>query len=268
MFRIRSRLIAPFVVIALAQAGCATGPARAPAPSAEEQARIDAARRSQVHYDLGAAYLQEGKPGAAIRELLQAARLTPSEASVHLALAQAYWYRGRMPEAEEHLLRTLEIAPSMHSARNNLAAFYIQTERYEQAIAQLQMLIDDATFDAPWTAHTNLGWAAYKLGRFEDARRELTRALDYRSHYWRARLNLGIVEAAAGNPKLAIELLEEVLADQPGPHAESEVHYRLAEIHEALGERQRAIVHLSQARDQRPDGTWGKRSEESLERLK
>ena len=267
MLRIRRLWIAPLLVLALTQAGCISGSGPNAAPSAEEQARAHAVRGSQLHYDLGVASLNEGKPGAAIRELLEAARLAPDSAAVQRALAQAYWHRGRMPEAEAHLTRALEIDPALHGARNNLAAFYIQTERYELAIEQLEMLIDDATFDEPWTAYTNLGWAAFRLGRLEQARRELTLALDYRPDYWRARLNLGIVEAEAGNFQLAIELFEGVLATEPGPRAESEVHYRLAEIHEALGQRHRAIVHLSEARDRRPDGTWGKRSTESLERL-
>ena len=68
------------------------------------------------------------------------------------------------------------------------------------------------------------------------------------------------MEAREGNRLAALQLFERVLEVEPGPHAEAEAHYRTAEIHVSLGQRGRAIEHLSAASERRASGTWGKRS--------
>jgi tetratricopeptide (TPR) repeat protein len=81
-------------------------------------------------------------------------------------------------------------------------------------------------------------------------------------------LNLGILEADQGNRRQAIALFEQVLSLRPGPSAEAEVNYRLGEIYASLGERERAVGHLTAAVEKAPNGPWGRKSEESLKRLR
>lgn len=250
--------------------GCASsgGPPRS-RPSAQSEPRklTDAQRRARMHYELGVDRLGAGRNPEAIGELLQAMRFDPGDERVRVALAEAYRRGGRNAEAEEHLKAALQIDPASHQALLNLSALYIQTERYEPAIESAQRLLADPTFPNPWRALTNLGWAELQLGRAEAAQEHLALALDYRDSYWPARLNLGILEAERGNRDAAVAHFERVLVSQPGPFAEAEVRFRLAELYLSDGDRESAIQQLTKASDLRPSGPWGKRSAEYLASL-
>jgi tetratricopeptide (TPR) repeat protein len=176
--------------------------------------------------------------------------------------------KGLNEDAERHLHKALEVDPSFQDARLTLSGLYIQTGRYDAAIAEAQILIDDPTFPQPWTALTNKGYALYKLERRKEAREALGQAVEYAERYWRAQLNLAILDAEEGKRVDALERFERVLELRPGPLGAAEANYRIADIYVSLGNRERALEHLVAASSQRPSGPWGKRSEDYLKRLR
>jgi type IV pilus assembly protein PilF len=224
-------------------------------------------KRAQMHYQMGVDHLRQGRSPQAIGELLSAERFNPLDETIQFALAEAYRQQGRNAEAEAHLIRAIQIRPSYHEARLNLAAYYIQSERLDEAIPLLKQLLAEPTFPAPWRALTNLGWAEYRSGRLDEAHQHLTLAVDYRPEYWPARLNLGILESERGNRAEAIEHFERVLEGKPSPLAEAEVRYRLAEQLLSLGDKPGAVHHLTVASNLRPNGPWSKRSADYLKTL-
>jgi len=252
-----------WVATTLALVGCASTPTT---ESAEDAAVTE--RKANIHYEMGIQHLKEGRTPQAIGSLLLAEQLNPNNPAIHFALGEAYRRKGRMDEAEQHLARAVELDPDFHRARLTLSSFYSQLERYEEARSHAAVLTEDPTFPWPWRALTNLGWAEYKLGDVERAREHLQLALDYRANYWRARLNLGIVAADQKQLRAAMTQFEQVLAERPGPFAEAEVHYRLAELYLKLGEREQAIAHLNESANRRPSGPWGERSATTLEKLR
>ncbi len=247
-------------LIAAAALGCAT-----PGGPAPEQ---DPARRARVHYDLGVDHLRSGRPEMAIVELERALALRPGDAWTHVALAEAYRQKEHRGKAEQHLREALRIAPGHQPARLNLSALYIEMNRFEEAIAEAERLVADPTFPAPWRALTNLGWAQFKLGRLAEARTTFQRALDRNPQYWPALLDLGILESDAGNRMRALELFRQVVEISTVPSARAEANYRIAEVFIALGNRERAIPHLSAAAEQLPESEWGRKSEAYLEILR
>jgi type IV pilus biogenesis/stability protein PilW len=254
----------------LAATGCAGAGGPRPSPAATPAAAQEPAtdRRAQAHYKLGVEYLRQGETALAIRELRGATQYDPSDVWARLALAEAYRLKGHLDLAGTELGEALRLRPDFQQARLNLSALYIQMERYEDAVAQARMLLEDPTFPVPWKALTNQGYAEYKLGRLREARQSLELAVEYHADYWQALLNLGILEADEGRRLEALERFDRVLALQPGPLAESEVNYRIGEIYVALGNRERALEHLTAAASNRPSGPWGKRSEDYLKRLR
>ncbi len=248
------------VLLGAVALGCAT-------TSGKDERQVEL-HRAKVHYDVGVERMAQGRTALALRELKRAQELDPSDAWIPLALAEGYRRKGRLEQAEQHLMRALELRPDFQSARLNLAALYVQLKRYEDAIPHASALTEDPTFPAPWRALTNLGWAQLQLGRRKEARRHLELAVEYHDGYWPALLDLGILEAEEGNRLAALQLFERVLEREPGPLAEAEVHFRMAEIFVSLGQRDRAIQHLTAVRERRPSGTWGKRSADYLKLLR
>jgi type IV pilus assembly protein PilF len=243
--------------------GCASTGSKQPPPlSAADQSR------ARAHQSVGATHLREGRVALAIRELRASEELNPTDKWTQLTLAEAYRQKGLNDDAERHLREALEIDPSFQDARLTLSGLYIQLARYAEGVTEAQILIDDPTFPQPWTALTNKGWALAMLGRRTEAREALGFAVEYNNRYWRAHLNLGILDAEEGKRIDAIERFERVLALAPGPLGTAEANYRVAEIYVSLGNREQALEHLVAATSQRPSGPWGKRSEDYLRRLR
>ncbi len=239
---------------------CATS-----APMQDENIDI---KRARSHFNLAVDHVNKGRIEMGLRELLTAERLDPGNPRIHHGLGAAYLRKDRIEEAEEHLLRALEIRPDYQDARFNLSSLYLLVGRYEDSIAQSEILYDDPTFVAPWRAITNRGWAIYKLGRVAEGRRDLERSLEFRPGYWPTLLNLGILEAEQGRKREAVRFYTRVLELEPGPSAEAEVNYRLGEIFVSLGKRERAVGHLTTAVMKAPSGRWGRKSEEYLKLLR
>jgi type IV pilus assembly protein PilF len=252
------------IALAALALGCVT------AGDEEAAARLSAAEesRARAHQSVGANHLREGRIALAIRELRASEELNPRDRWTQLTLAEAYRQKGLNADAERHLKKALEIDPGFQDARLTLSGLYIQLERYPEAIAEAQVLVDDPTFPQPWTALTNKGWALARLKRRGEAREALTTALEYNERYWRAQLNLGILDSEEGKRIDAIERFERVLELAPGPLGTAEANYRIAEIYVSLGNREQALEHLVAATTQRPSGPWGKRSEDYLRRLR
>lgn len=240
--------------------GCATTKAADDATSKVAQARS--------HYDIGLDHLRQQRIPLAVRELLTAEQMNPRDPYVHLALAEAYRRRNMLEQARTELLTSLTIDPALQSARLNLAAVLIQMDRYPESIVEARKLVDDPTFPAPWQALVNIGWAQYRLGQRAEAQASFELALEYRPDFWRAMLNLGILAAEGGDQARALARFHEVLAQQPGRYAEAEVNCRIAEIHVAQGDREKALEHLTAVVTKGRSGEWTKRSEEMLALLR
>lgn len=252
---------------------CATSSGKgAPQPVAKvsKPRPVDEQRAAQarMHQSVGISHLRDGRIALAIRELRAAAELNPADKWVQLSLAEAYRRKGLLEDAETHLRTALAVDEEFQEARLTLSGLLVQAEKYDESIREADVLIDDPTFPAPWAALTNKGFAQIQLGRTADARATLELATEYHERYWRAYLNLGILDSNEGNRLEALENFERVVELKPGPMANAEANYRIAEIYVTFGNRDRALTHFAAAAEQRPSGPWGKRSEDYLKRLR
>jgi len=256
------------VLLAVLGQACATG--GGPEAIADRE-RTE--KQAKAKYNLGVGHLRRGRTEAGLRELLRAAEMSPDDPWTHLALGEAYRRKSRTEESIHHLQKVLELEPDSvatlnQTARLNLSGIHIQRGEYVQAAELARGLLAEATFEAPWRGLTNLGWAEYRLGQVDEAKRHLEQAIQYNPRYWPALLNLGILEDDRGRRLEALRLFKEVLALEPSPFVEAEVHYRTAEIFIALGEQEKALPHLMASAEVEPKGTWSRKSEEYLELLR
>lgn len=248
------------VTVAVLGFGCMTAQ-----PVAEE---LDGSKRALATRDVGVDHLSKGRLAMAIRQLQLSVALDDEDAETHLWLGEALRRKGRLDDAELEMLRAIELDPALYDARLSLSALYVQMERFEEAIAHSTALVDDPLFGRPWMALTNRGWAQFKEGRTQEARRSLYDALDFKPDYWPAHLNLGILEREVGNHLRAITHLEEVIGLGIGYGPESEANYRLGELYVTLGRRDQAIGHFDAALASSPDGKWARQSKGYLELLR
>jgi Tfp pilus assembly protein PilF len=263
------------LALAVLGLGLATGCASAPAPRAQvvdPEAKNalnewEKETRSRAHYDLAVDHLGNGRDAQALREFLAASEYQPEDPWIHLGLGECYRRKSLYQDSERHLLKAIELKPHFQTAQLNLSALYAHMQRYEDSALWAQKLIDDPTYPAPWRAYTNLGWAHFRLGRTEPARKAFETALEYDPGFWPAHLNLGILEAEAGRKLEAIAHFEKVLANDPGAFAEAEARYRMGELFVSLGNRGRAVEQFAAAAENPSGGQWGKKSQDYLKLL-
>lgn len=226
------------------------------------------AKQAQAKYNLGIDHLNKGENPSAVRELRASLELAPDDPWTHFALAEAYRRVGRTAEAAQHLRRAMQLKPGFQPARLNLSGVLIQDGKYQEAVEQLKILLDDPTFPTPWRALTNLGWCQYQLGQKDEARKNLKLAIQYHDKYWPALLDLGILEASEGQKLEALGRFLKVIDLKPGPLASAEAHYRAAEIFLSLGQQDKAVRHLVAVAESKPNGQWGEKSEKYLKLLR
>lgn len=256
-------------LVLLATTGCATTSTNG------LDAERDSLHQAVAVRDVGIDHLASGRTAMAIRKLQQAKTMNPDDPETVLWLGEAYRRKGMLDRAEEQLLEAIDLSSKDPTGRThqetilNLSALYIQMKRYDDAIEQSEVLIQDPTFGSPWRALTNRGWAQFQLGDYDAAQESYVAALDFFPTYWPARLNLGILQQKRRKYVDAIREYELALeTNRLGADAIAEVNYRLAEVYVALGRRSRAIEHFSVAAEQSPYGEWGTQSKSYLELLR
>lgn len=124
---------------------------------------------------IGILYLRLGEEKRAVRCLRRAVEKRP-RARVLTFLGWALFEAGRPKEAEKVLREAYRRYPKDPEVLNSLGYFYAERGKN---LKEALVLLEEAVRRSPHAYHIvdSLGWAYFKLGRLEDARRELERAL-------------------------------------------------------------------------------------------
>ena len=228
---------------------------------------------ADTHRDLAGVKLAQGEPEAAISEYRRALALDPDEPDTHLGLAEAYRRKGLLSETERELREALRLDPEHQEARLALGVAFLQMQRWEDAAAEFQRLVDDPTFIRPSRALVNLGWAHYKSGKLDQAKADFERALQSDRANYVAHLDLGIVLYDRDDLVEAIQHFEEcvkIVGERPAPvfgSAEAEARFRMAQAYVRLNQRQRAVESLRVAVERGGESEWARKSTDYLKVL-
>jgi tetratricopeptide (TPR) repeat protein len=226
--------------------------------------------RAEAHRQLAELRLAKREIELAMREYQKSIELYNRDPEAHFGLSQTYRLKGMLDLAERHLLETLRLDPKHQEARLNLGAVYLEWERWEDAIRENDILIEDPTFLGRARALVNRGWAHYKSGNAEQAERDFRNALTEGGFNDYAHMNLGILYYSRGEVVESIRELQQVLEilgrrpPQVFGASEAEARFWLARAYVKLGQRQEAIEHLKIAAERGGEGKWGRKSREYL----
>jgi tetratricopeptide (TPR) repeat protein len=121
----------------------------------------------KVYEDLVKQY-DSDHSSAEIRQLMREARLVLSNLCV---------LANKIPQAQEWLEQVLDEFPDDVSAMNDLGYLWVERNQHlERAVRMIQKAIDAEPKNPAY--RDSLGWALYRLGRYEEAIRELEKAAD------------------------------------------------------------------------------------------
>src|SRR5262249_17942007 len=114
-------------------------------------------------------------------------------------------------------------APNNRVVKNNLAIELSKRELYQDAIPMFQRALQDNPDD--WIALSNIGYDYFKVGRLDEANRDLTRAIELSRISPGPYLSLGLVKQAQGQLEEAAHYIRDAISMRPNGDG----------FHEALG---------------------------------
>jgi DNA-binding winged helix-turn-helix (wHTH) protein/tetratricopeptide (TPR) repeat protein len=180
----------------------------------------------------------------AAREFRRAIALKPNSDQGHRRLARVYVHVGFFEEALQHAAIALTINPSNAQALNSRAQALLWMGKDEEALAVLSSIPGPVL---PELVEANIAFALLRLGKREDAWRELRRALDkYPNDPSGALSGIEAMLLAESEPIKAQTLIEKVAkrkAVNPSHHAA----YFAASAWAQMGRAEEAVQSLREA---------------------
>lgn len=122
-------------------------------------------------------YIGDGNWEDAKRNLKLAVEIDPKSADVYEAFALVYQSTGEYELAEESFTTAIKLKKNFSRARNNYAAFLFSQERYQDAEAQLDIVVKDTLYSSRPSAFINLGLCRLKLFDPQGAEEAFVRSL-------------------------------------------------------------------------------------------
>lgn len=214
--------------------------------------------QAELHLNIGTAHLTKGHYPQALRELLLAEELDPSNPTVQNNLGLAYFVRNELAKAEEHLKRALELNNDYSDARNNLGRVYIEQGLYDSAIRELNIVTKDLVYPSPEKAYVNLGLAYLKKNDPRTAKNVLQKAIEANNkfctshnYYGQALLELREYSSAASSFETALSLCK---------NDYDEAHYYSGVSYYKLGNKEKAEARLNEVIKLYPNSDYRKKA--------
>lgn len=157
----------------------------------------------QDYLRLSAGYLEQGDLANARRHLNNAEAIDPRNSEIYGLRGLVYSRSGDLDLAEENFQKSLRLDSDNSQTRNNYAAVLYSNGHYEDAYEQLEIVVQDTEYRGRPQAFENLGLAALRLGREEDAHYAFGRAVQLNPNQVRSLLELSELSLNRGEIRQA-----------------------------------------------------------------
>ncbi|OGP60189.1 MAG: hypothetical protein A2V67_04975 [Deltaproteobacteria bacterium RBG_13_61_14] len=149
--------------------------------------------------------LEKGDLYGALEAALASETCNPRDPETQYWLGRIYWARKQPPKALDHLDKALSLRKDYPEANLALGMVYLELKRWDEAVAQFELVTRHELFRQPEAAYNNLGWAYLMKGDREKAVQAFQTVLKINPNYCPASCNLGEVEAQKGLSAAAIK---------------------------------------------------------------
>lgn len=224
-------------------------------------------QKAKRHTDMATAQFHSGNYTAALKELLEAEKLTPDDPQVHYYLALAYVGKGMNDQAVREAQRAVELKPDYSEAHNYLGTLYLNMGRYDSAIESFNRALANPLYESPSFPLHNMGRAYYMKGDYMMALAKYDEAVARESNTpimpfiekdrGMASLKAGYTNKAITHLKKSVELLPNL----------AEAHYWLGEAYLVLRNRRDAAGEFKTVIKLAPDSDLARKARQRLDRL-
>lgn len=224
-----------------------------------------AQKQASYHYQMGLSYMGENNITGALVEFTNAEKIDPDNHELMNYLGLAYFRKNKMDVSEKKYLRAIALKPDYSEARNNLAVTYLEMRRWDDAIYQLKLVMEDIFYQNQAAAGINLALAYYGKGDFPQALAILRPMAGTYPTDPRIRFTMGRVYYAMEKMDLAVGEYRKAI-DMYGDYAQA--HYNLALASMKMGDNRGAARSFREVVRIVPDSEIGQLSREYLQLLK
>jgi Tfp pilus assembly protein PilF len=167
-------------------------------------------RGAEIHHDLGVEALRAGRWPDALRELDEALAANDAFPEAHRARGLVLDFGfGRQDEAEREYRRAIALRPAFSEAHNDLGQLLARNGRFEEAVKEFDLALDNMLYKEPYVARCNKGLAIYRSGHKDEGVAQLRSCVATAPAYCRGRRDLG---RALLDEKRTKEALDELSA--------------------------------------------------------
>lgn len=201
---------------------------------------------AEAHAALGFALSGRFKWAEGERHVLRALELSPNSALAHLRYGNHLVQQGFVEEAVQHARRSLELDPLSPIYQFSLGWGLYFARRFDECLEQYQSMIAEHPLNP--MAYFGLAWVARHVGRHDEALSAMKRAEELSNGSLMMTTGRGLAYAAAGMRREAEEVLEKIAALPAQCYV---IPYHVALIHQFLGDREKALLALERAFEER-----------------
>lgn len=163
---------------------------------------------AEIHHDLGVEALRAGRWPDALRELDDALAIDDGFPEAYRARALVLDLGfGRLEDAEKDYRRAIALRPAYSEAHNDLGQLLARTGRFEEALREFDVALDNMLYKEPYVARCNKGLALYRAGKRDDGLAQLRACVASAPSYCRGRRDLGRTLLDEKRTKEAVEEL-------------------------------------------------------------
>jgi type IV pilus biogenesis/stability protein PilW len=246
--------LAGLAVLATVLAGCASD--------------AEVKEKAMGHIRIGTAHIQAGQYTQALKELLEAEKLTPNDPAVHYYLGIAYERKGFVDDAFKEFQKAIALKPDYSEAHNFLGTLYLSRGNYDEALVSFNRALANPLYETPSVPLYNMGRTYKAKGDLKAAYASFNEAIrrEPNTHLMPVLdLNLGVIEYQEGLYPDAEKHLTKSVARASNL---IEGHYWLGMTQMQLRKRKEAAESFQKVIQLAPESEWALKSRENLTKLK
>lgn len=151
-------------------------------------------KQAGLYFSAGTQSLMEKEYTEALRNLLEANKLTPNSTEILTNLGMAYYLKGEKEQAIAHLNQALKADKNNSDAKVNLASIFFKDRRYDDAEKIYKQVLKDLTYDKQARTYYNLGLLEVEARRnYVSAENYFKKSINEDDNYCPSYFQLGLL---------------------------------------------------------------------------
>ncbi len=234
------------------------------ASSAEKQTPEQ--KKAEIFYNHGTNMLVHQKYTDALKNLLEAYKLTPEDSKLCNNLGMAYYFKGQTATAISFIKKSITLDDKNSDAKNNLASIYFDQNKLEEALKLYQEVSRDLIYEHQYRVYGNIGLIYQKKGMnlaaIEHYKLAIKDSIDYCPAYY----NLGQLSMQRYDYQGAISAFKDGV--KGSCFKQPMTHLALAEAYTKAREYGHAETTLNNIVTHFPNSSWTEKAKQELLQLR